>query len=94
MQQHIVKPAKVDTKENDESILSEQITTETSLTDDLVRNSGVPLETAIKQVIKFSNCDNLAGGLIKSPGFRRPPLVARRSLPTACVPQSECHLRK
>lgn len=53
MQQHIVKPSKVDTKENDESILSEQITTETSLTDDLVKNSGVPLEAAIKQVIKF-----------------------------------------
>lgn len=52
MQQHIVKPSKVDTKENEENILSEQITTETSLTDDLVKNSGVPLEAAIKQVIK------------------------------------------
>ncbi|KAK7584201.1 hypothetical protein V9T40_005164 [Parthenolecanium corni] len=49
MQQHIVKPSKVDTKENEENILSEQITTETSLTDDLVKNSGVPLEAAIKQ---------------------------------------------
>lgn len=54
MQQHIVKPTKVDTKENDENILSEQITTETSLTDDIIKNSGVPLEAAIKQVIEFS----------------------------------------
>ena len=53
LQQYIVKPTKFDTKDNnDESILSEQITTETSLTDDLVKNAGVPLETAIKQVIK------------------------------------------
>lgn len=59
MQQHIVKPSKVDTKDNDENVLSEQITTETSLTDDLVRNSGVLLETAIKQVIKIRLFDYL-----------------------------------
>ncbi|XKL59479.1 hypothetical protein PGB90_000495 [Kerria lacca] len=60
MQQHIVKPSKVDTKDNDENVLSEQITTETSLTDDLVRNSGVLLETAIKQFdgyVKSLNID-------------------------------------
>lgn len=68
LQQYIVKPTKVDTKDNnDESILSEQITTETSLTDDLVKNAGVPLETAIKQVIKHDQMEyNLSKELIKS----------------------------
>lgn len=59
LQQYIVKPTKFDTKENNEEcILSEQITTETSLTDDLVRNAGIPLETAIKQVIQNKTNDN------------------------------------
>jgi hypothetical protein len=46
LQQYLVKPRVADVNEN---VLSEQLVTESSLTEDLVKN-GVALETAIQQV--------------------------------------------
>ena len=46
MQQYLVKPRVADINEN---VLSEQIVTESNLTEDMVKN-GVPLEAAIQQV--------------------------------------------
>ncbi|PNF34494.1 RNA-binding protein fusilli, partial [Cryptotermes secundus] len=45
LQQYLVKPRVADVNEN---VLSEQLVTESALTEDLVKN-GVPLETAIQQ---------------------------------------------
>jgi hypothetical protein len=46
LQQYLVKPRVADVNEN---VLSEQLVTESALTEDLVKN-GVALETAIQQV--------------------------------------------
>jgi hypothetical protein len=46
LQQYLVKPRVADVNEN---VLSEQLVTESALTEDLVKN-GVALETAILQV--------------------------------------------
>jgi len=46
LQQYLVKPRVADVNEN---VLSEELVTESALTEDLVKN-GVPLETAIQQV--------------------------------------------
>ena len=46
LQQYLVKPRVADVNEN---VLSEELVTESALTEDLVKN-GVALETAIQQV--------------------------------------------
>lgn len=51
MQQYIVKPTVADVNEN---VLSEQLMQESALTEELVKNAGQPLETAIQQVIKVN----------------------------------------
>ena len=50
VQQYLVKPRVADINEN---VLSEQIVSESTLTEDLVK-SGMPLEAAIQQVSQLS----------------------------------------
>lgn len=47
VQQYVVKPTVADINEN---VLSEQLVSESSLTEELVKSSGVPLQTAIQKV--------------------------------------------
>lgn len=47
VQQYLVKPTVADINEN---VLSEQLVEESALTEELVKNAGQPLQSAIRQV--------------------------------------------
>ncbi|XP_072156853.1 RNA-binding protein fusilli isoform X2 [Bemisia tabaci] len=64
VQQYVVKPTVADINEN---VLSEQLVSESSLTEELVKSSGVPLQTAIQ---KFDSYVRSIKVEPNSPAFR------------------------
>ncbi|CAH0390739.1 unnamed protein product [Bemisia tabaci] len=73
VQQYVVKPTVADINEN---VLSEQLVSESSLTEELVKSSGVPLQTAIQK------WEGVSGGGRKGPNnlSQTPPWYEEKKL--------------